>query len=222
VPLTAEQSELYFSSFSPRFYLGRAQFAFPTTTEASRSFCRQYCSELSPRPLKYLSCVASWCVNGHAPVTRKLTTRCRPTSLVGTLRRSLSRPWPHIHGLRSVPQHGGELLSCRRVLLPSLPYNSDGLTRTQFRRKANAADNKAATVAVDSLLNYEAVKVRMRRHVGGELETDIDFMQRISATSNTRLNSMIRIYAHTKRLPSKLPHRLPFSTLARMSYSRRR
>ncbi|KAH9179119.1 P-loop containing nucleoside triphosphate hydrolase protein [Lactarius sanguifluus] len=29
---------------------------------------------------------------------------------------------------------------------------------TQFRRQANSADNKAATVAVDSLLNYEAVK----------------------------------------------------------------
>ncbi|KAH9043965.1 P-loop containing nucleoside triphosphate hydrolase protein [Lactarius pseudohatsudake] len=28
----------------------------------------------------------------------------------------------------------------------------------QFRRQANSADNKAATVAVDSLLNYEAVK----------------------------------------------------------------
>ncbi|KIM80460.1 hypothetical protein PILCRDRAFT_822567 [Piloderma croceum F 1598] len=30
--------------------------------------------------------------------------------------------------------------------------------RTRFRREANKADNKAATVAVDSLLNYEAVK----------------------------------------------------------------
>jgi len=30
---------------------------------------------------------------------------------------------------------------------------------TRFRREANKADNKAATVAVDSLLNYEAVKV---------------------------------------------------------------
>ncbi|TCD61866.1 Iron-sulfur clusters transporter atm1, mitochondrial [Steccherinum ochraceum] len=30
--------------------------------------------------------------------------------------------------------------------------------RTQFRREANVADNKAATVAVDSLINYEAVK----------------------------------------------------------------
>lgn len=30
--------------------------------------------------------------------------------------------------------------------------------RTKFRRQANAADNKAATVAVDSLINYEAVK----------------------------------------------------------------
>lgn len=30
--------------------------------------------------------------------------------------------------------------------------------RTKFRRGANAADNKASTVAVDSLINYEAVK----------------------------------------------------------------
>ena len=33
--------------------------------------------------------------------------------------------------------------------------------RTKFRKEANAADNKAATVAVDSLINYEAVKVRI-------------------------------------------------------------
>ena len=31
--------------------------------------------------------------------------------------------------------------------------------RTRFRREANSADNKAATVAMDSLINYEAVKV---------------------------------------------------------------
>jgi ATP-binding cassette subfamily B (MDR/TAP) protein 7 len=30
--------------------------------------------------------------------------------------------------------------------------------RTRFRREANAADNKGSTVAVDSLINYEAVK----------------------------------------------------------------
>ncbi|KAH9864558.1 Iron-sulfur clusters transporter atm1, mitochondrial [Plenodomus biglobosus] len=30
--------------------------------------------------------------------------------------------------------------------------------RTRFRKQANAADNKAATVAVDSMINYEAVK----------------------------------------------------------------
>lgn len=30
--------------------------------------------------------------------------------------------------------------------------------RTQFRKQANAADNRGATVAVDSLINYEAVK----------------------------------------------------------------
>lgn len=31
--------------------------------------------------------------------------------------------------------------------------------RTKFRKQANAADNQAATVAVDSLINFESVKV---------------------------------------------------------------
>jgi ATP-binding cassette subfamily B (MDR/TAP) protein 7 len=31
--------------------------------------------------------------------------------------------------------------------------------RTKFRKQANAADNKAASTAVDALINYEAVKV---------------------------------------------------------------
>lgn len=35
--------------------------------------------------------------------------------------------------------------------------------RTKFRKQANAADNKGATVAVDSLINYEAVKVSPSR-----------------------------------------------------------
>ena len=42
-----------------------------------------------------------------------------------------------------------------------MSYLCDLLTllRTKFRKDANAADNKGATVAVDSLINYEAVKV---------------------------------------------------------------
>ena len=32
--------------------------------------------------------------------------------------------------------------------------------RTKFRKQANAADNRAATMSVDSLINYDAVKVR--------------------------------------------------------------
>ena len=35
--------------------------------------------------------------------------------------------------------------------------------RTKFRKEANAADNKGATVAVDSLINFEAVKVGLCR-----------------------------------------------------------
>ena len=37
--------------------------------------------------------------------------------------------------------------------------------RTRFRKEANAADNRGATTSVDSLLNYEAVKVRISRHI---------------------------------------------------------
>ena len=33
--------------------------------------------------------------------------------------------------------------------------------RTKFRQQMNAADNQAATRAVDSLINYEGVKVRI-------------------------------------------------------------
>ena len=35
--------------------------------------------------------------------------------------------------------------------------------RTKFRKQANAADNKAATIIIDSLINYEAVKVHIFR-----------------------------------------------------------
>ena len=31
--------------------------------------------------------------------------------------------------------------------------------RTKFRKQANAADNKGATVALETLINFEAVKV---------------------------------------------------------------
>lgn len=48
--------------------------------------------------------------------------------------------------------HGGQFSGCAAD--PSSRYR-----RTQFRRDANKADNKAAAVSVDSLINYEAVKV---------------------------------------------------------------
>ncbi len=87
------------------------------------------------------------------------------------MQQSRSQPWPHIRGLQSVLRRGGDVVYSPyygvavsqsgkpnlRVLVCS--WLSYDLTRTQFRRQANAADNKAATVAVDSLLNYEAVKV---------------------------------------------------------------
>ena len=52
----------------------------------------------------------------------------------------------------------------KTVLLP--------IIRTRFRRDANIADNKAAPVAVDSLINYEAVKVRLLRWTQIKIEFD--------------------------------------------------
>ena len=49
---------------------------------------------------------------------------------------------------------------------PTVSHLSGG--RTRFRQEANQADNKAATSAVDSLINYEAVKVRGRQLDGGQ------------------------------------------------------
>ena len=67
-------------------------------------------------------------------------------------------------------------------LQPKLPpdLNFHYVIRTQFRRQANSADNKAATVAVDSLLNYEAVKVCTSHssRVGVTTITHLEFQQR--------------------------------------------
>ena len=53
-----------------------------------------------------------------------------------------------------------EVSSCR-FYIEEEPYSTFvGKNRTRFQREANQADNKAATVAVDSLINFEAAKVR--------------------------------------------------------------
>lgn len=47
--------------------------------------------------------------------------------------------------------------------------------RTRFRREANQADNKAASLAVDSLINYEAVKVCATSAVTQRLSLNVAF-----------------------------------------------
>lgn len=46
----------------------------------------------------------------------------------------------------------------RVYLYVSLTFGEN--PRIEYRRAVNKADNKAATVSIDSLINYEAVKVR--------------------------------------------------------------
>lgn len=61
--------------------------------------------------------------------------------------------WSYTRGSPLRQHHGGGCWSY------PLNYYAHGPNRTRFRREANVADNKAATVAIDSLINYEAVKV---------------------------------------------------------------
>ncbi|ODN94819.1 iron-sulfur clusters transporter ATM1, mitochondrial [Cryptococcus wingfieldii CBS 7118] len=65
--------------------------------------------------------------------------------------------------------------------------------RTQFRKQANAADNKGATVAVDSLINYEAVKAfNNEKYEVAQYDTTLKGYEKASikiATSLAALNS---------------------------------
>lgn len=65
--------------------------------------------------------------------------------------------------------------------------------RTKFRKQANAADNKAATVAVDSMINYEAVKYfNNERYEVGRYDAALKDYEKASikvATSLALLNS---------------------------------
>ncbi|TYJ57976.1 iron-sulfur clusters transporter ATM1, mitochondrial [Cryptococcus floricola] len=65
--------------------------------------------------------------------------------------------------------------------------------RTQFRKQANAADNKGATVAVDSLINYEAVKAfNNEKYEVAQYDTTLKAYEKASikiATSLAALNS---------------------------------
>ncbi|KAI9764813.1 MAG: Iron-sulfur clusters transporter atm1, mitochondrial [Candelina submexicana] len=65
--------------------------------------------------------------------------------------------------------------------------------RTKFRKQANAADNKGATVAVDSLINYEAVKYfNNEQYEVGRYDAALKSYESASikvATSLTLLNS---------------------------------
>lgn len=83
----------------------------------------------------------------------------RRTTLGGTMRQSRLARWPLIPGSLYGLLHGG-VFNPRNRALRLLQLNLMGFARTRFRREANQADNKAATIAVDSLINYEAVKVR--------------------------------------------------------------
>lgn len=65
--------------------------------------------------------------------------------------------------------------------------------RTKFRKQANAADNRAATVAVDSLINYEAVKhFNNEKYEVGRYDQALHLYEQASikvATSLAYLNS---------------------------------
>ena len=97
-------------------------------------------------------------VTGYSP---DHLLRIRPINSDGTLPLLPPQRWSPTHGSQFGQLRGGSCSSTWRGFFvffyayPSIYFRS----RTRFRREANKADNKAATVAVDSLINFEAVKV---------------------------------------------------------------
>jgi hypothetical protein len=61
------------------------------------------------------------------------------------------RQWDCMYYLRSRQRRGGIIIIYSLIL------------RTKYRKQANAADNKAATIIIDSLINFEAVKVDLNK-----------------------------------------------------------
>ena len=83
-------------------------------------------------------------------------TLFRHTNLDGILPLLPLLRWGHTPGSLWGPPHGGQSSSFSWTDEEACLMKN----RAQFRREANQADNKAATAAVDSLINFEAVKVR--------------------------------------------------------------
>ena len=79
--------------------------------------------------------------------------------------------------------------------------------RIQYRRAVNQADNKAATVSIDSLINYEAVKVFYL--LPSVTHYDLNYPNQISTsiTKSTKSRSMTSILPRTRNPRSKLRHR---------------
>lgn len=102
-----------------------------------------------------ISLVCGILVSRSIPPRRMRASTCpRRISSVGTLLRLRLLLLEHTPGLQSVQLRGGKP---HTSLTEHHTFSLHPSTR--FRREANQADNKAATTAVDSLINFEAVKV---------------------------------------------------------------
>ena len=97
------------------------------------------------------------CTSDHPriPPSYVVAGTYRRTISDGTLLPSRSWRWLRIRGSRFAQLQGGKYRLCTRVYISHARIN----LRIQYRRAVNQADNKAATVSIDSLINYEAVKV---------------------------------------------------------------
>jgi len=139
----------------------------------------------------------------------------RRINLVGTLRPLLPSLSLHTPGLQSAQPHGGtfDFLSISYFCQSLRLYY---VYRIRFRREANQADNKAATVAVDSLINFEAVKVWPLPSFDFFL-IHLSF-NRYSIMRNTRLLNTTLTFAITRNPQPRLQLHLPSSTQVKTSF----
>jgi ATP-binding cassette subfamily B (MDR/TAP) protein 7 len=92
-----------------------------------------------------------------------LPTALEISLVCGILVRAISRKRLSGHWHRQTYQYGWQFALITSTTMAAYSAFTIFTTswRTKFRKQANAADNRAATVAVDSMINYEAVKVRI-------------------------------------------------------------
>lgn len=75
----------------------------------------------------------------------------------------------------SIAAHSNNLQPLTEICASESAHRNVSLHRTRFRIEMNKADNDAGNAAIDSLLNYETVKVKHIPHTQSHFSSQASF-----------------------------------------------